>query len=166
MKKLLSISVIALVGLILLPASASAHAGVITTVPSQDQVLTAMPQEISMTFSEDLLTIDGKEVNTISLNHFDGPPVEIGEVRVQGATISASIPESEYESGVYEVTYSIVSADGHKVTDSYTFSLNAPTLYVAPAAKEPSRGVIPAPIVGAIIVVVVIGGFYLFLRRK
>jgi hypothetical protein len=166
MKKVLAISVISLMSFILFPSAASAHAGIVSTTPSQDQVLTAMPQELSITFTEDLLTIDGKAVNTISLTHFDGPPVEIGEVSVQGARISAAIPESEYESGVYEVTYSIVSADGHKVTDSYTFSLNAPTLYVAPAAKEPSKGVIPTPIVGAIIVVIVIGGIYLIARRK
>ena len=143
---------------------AFAHAGVVGTSPSQDQVLTSMPNEISITFSEELLTITGQEVNTLSLTHFDGPQVEVGEIKISGTTLSATIPEGEYESGVYEVFYRIVSADGHKVSDSFTFSLNAPALISEPVVEK-GDGVIPAPIALAITILVALGG-YLALRAS
>ena len=157
------ISLISL-AILFLPVSANAHAGVVSTSPAQDEVLNVMPSEISITFSEELLTISGQEVNTISLSLFDGPQVEIGDIKVSGATLSATIPEGEYDSGVYEVFYRVVSADGHKVSDSFTFSLNAPALISEPVVEK-GDGVIPAPIVASIAIVLALGG-YLALRAS
>jgi methionine-rich copper-binding protein CopC len=162
MKRML-ISLISL-AVLLVPVNANAHAGVVGTSPTQDQVLTSMPKEIAVTFSEELLTIANQEINTLSLNAFDGPPVELGEIKISGTTLSATIPAGEYASGVYEVTYRIVSADGHKVSDSFTFSLNVPALISEPVIDS-GDGVIPAPIAMAIAIVVILGG-YLALRAS
>ena len=161
-----ALRIFGILALMFVPVSANAHAGVVATLPEQDQVLSSMPTEISIKFSENLLTISDQEVNTISLTHFDGPPVDISGITVTGSTLSAVVPEGEYESGVYEVSYTIVSADGHKVTDSYTFSLNAPTLYTAPVARSEGDGVLPLPIVFAIAVVVALGGFLALRARR
>ena len=118
------------------PTAAFAHAGVVATSPAQDEVLTAMPAEISVEFTEELLTISGEKVNSISLTHFDGPAVELTDLIVDGRVISAKIPEGDYEAGTYEVFYTIVSADGHKVSDSYSFSLNAPLIAPAPISEH------------------------------
>jgi methionine-rich copper-binding protein CopC len=162
MKRIL-ISLISL-AVLLVPVNANAHAGVVSTSPSQDQVLNEMPSEISITFSEELLTIAGQAVNTLSLTAFDGPPVEISEITVSGTQISAVVPAGEYASGVYEVVYRIVSADGHKVSDSFTFSLNAPALIAEPVLEK-GDGVIPAPIAASIAIVIALGG-YLALRAS
>ena len=162
MKRIL-ISLISL-AVLLVPVNANAHAGVVSTSPSQDQVLNEMPSEISITISEELLTIAGQAVNTLSLTAFDGPPVEISEITVSGTQISAVVPAGEYASGVYEVVYRIVSADGHKVSDSFTFSLNAPALIAEPVLEK-GDGVIPAPIAASIAIVIALGG-YLALRAS
>ena len=159
--------ILGIFAILLVPVNANAHAGVVSTIPERAQELTAMPSEISVTFSEDLLLIDGQDVNTISLTLFAGEPLDITDMKVDGATISAKIPEGAYQSGIYEVNYKVVSADGHKVSDSYTFSLNAPTLYAAEgAAEENESGVIPLPIVGAIVIVVILGGFFALRARN
>ena len=147
------------------PATAFGHAGAVSTSPAQDEVVTVMPAEIKVVFSEELMTITDKEINTISLTHFDGPPVEITDVKVSGATLSATVPQGEYEPGVYEVNYRIVSADGHKVSDSFTFSLNTPVTTSVPYVEDEGDGVLPLPIVGAIAIVVILGG-YLALRAR
>jgi methionine-rich copper-binding protein CopC len=126
------------VALLLTPVSAHGHAGVVGTAPTQDQVLNEMPKEISITFSEELLTIANQEVNTLSLTAFDGPSVELGNVIVAGSKISASIPSSEYAPGVYEVAYRAVSADGHTISGSYRLYLNTPSEDVAPVEKHQS----------------------------
>ncbi len=163
MKKLFSLALVIVFSLGFSPAAFS-HAGVVSTTPTQDQELTAMPTQLEVTFSEELLTLGDKQVNTISLTLLDGPAVELSNIQVVGATISAQVPEGEYESGTYEVFYTIVSADGHKVSDSYSFSLNAPTLYAEPMASEKKDGVLPTPILTAILILIVVGGIYA-LRR-
>ena len=165
MRKFALLALFLFIGNLLLPNSAQAHAGVVSTFPSQDEVATVMPAEIKVVFSEELMTITDKEINTISLTHFDGPPVEITDVKVTGTTLSATVPSGDYEPGVYEVNYRIVSADGHQVSDSFTFSLNAPVTTSAPSVAEEGDGVLPLPIVGAIAIVVILGG-YLALRAR
>lgn len=165
MKKCFVFIYAVLLSMVLFPAAGFAHAGVVSTFPVQDEVVTMMPMEIKVVFSEELMTITDKEINTISLTHFDGPPVEITDVKVSGTTLSAAIPAGVYESGIYEVTYRIVSADGHKVSDSFTFSLNTPVTTSVPYVEDEGDGVLPLPIVGAIAIVVILGG-YLALRAR
>jgi methionine-rich copper-binding protein CopC len=167
MKKKLSISIFSLFLAVAASSQAFGHAGVVSTSPLQDQELTVMPAEISITFSEELLTITDQEVNAISLTAFDGPPIELTDINVVGAVINAQVAPGEYQSGTYEVNYKIVSADGHKVTDSFTFAVNAP-LIAPPTGEdddEDGEGVIPPPIVVAIAILIVLGGF-LALRSR
>ena len=166
MRKYFGCVAFALLAAALFPVSSSAHAGVVSTYPVQDEVVTVMPTEVKVVFSEELMTITDKEINTISLTRFDGPPVEITDVKVSGTTLSASVPAGDYESGIYEVTYRIVSADGHKVSDSFTFSLNAPVTTAAPNVEDDGDGVLPLPIVGAIAIVVILGGYFALRARN
>ena len=165
MKKSL-IALFALATLLLSPTVAFAHAGVVTTAPVQDQVLMSMAREISIQFSEELLTIENQDVNTISLTELDGPAIELENVTVDGAFLKAEIPIGDYAPGTYEVNYRIVSADGHKVSDSFTFSLNAPAVTATAVPVEDGDGVIPLPIVAAIAIILIAGGFLLFRARK
>ena len=166
MRKLL-ITLFALIAILYSPSAAFAHAGLVSSNPEANKEITAMPSEISLTFTEDLLTLGDKNVNTISLNLLDGPEVPLTNITVKGAVITATVPQENFESGSYEVFYSIVSADGHKVSDSYRFSLNAPTLLTAPTpAAETGKGVIPLPIVAAIVIVLLLGGYFALRARN
>lgn len=152
--------------LLLVPVGANAHAGVVSVAPAQDQVLMSMASEISIQFSEELLTIANKDVNTLSLTELDGPPIELENIRVEGEYLKADIPNGDYAPGTYEVTYRIVSADGHKLSDSFSFALNAPAVIAAPVITDEGDGVIPLPIVGAIVILTLTGGILIFRSRK
>ena len=162
----LSIALFAMIALVVAPTAASAHAGLVSANPAANVEITSMPVEIKLTFTEDLLTISDKQVNTISMTDPKGAEVTLTEVAVAGAVLSANLPEATFDSGSYTVTYSIVSADGHKLSDSYSFSLNAPTLYVAPAPAPSQHGAIPLPIALAITVVIGIGGYLVLAKRR
>ena len=161
-----------LAALLMVPVYANAHAGVVATSPSQDQVVTTMPTEISVTFSEELLEISDKEVNTLTVADPDGALIENLNPRVEGPTLIATLPAAdnesgEYPSGLYTVNYRVVSADGHEVTDSYTFSLNAPMLLATESpANQGGDGVIPLPILISILTLLVAGGILLIRLRK
>ena len=150
----------------LVPVGANAHAGVVSVSPAQDQVLMSMASEISIQFSEELLTISNQDVNTLSLTELDGPPIELENIRVEGEFLKAGIPTGDYAPGTYEVTYRIVSADGHKLSDSFTFALNAPAVTAAPVTTDEGDGVIPLPIVAAVVILILAGGFLIFRGRR
>ena len=162
----LLVSLFALLALVVAPAAASAHAGLVSANPEANKEVTVMPQEITLTFTEDLMVLGEADVNSISMNLLDGAEVPLADIKVNGATLSATIPEGNYESGTYEIFYKIVSADGHKLSDSYAFSLNAPTLLIAPAPAKESHGVIPFPIVCAIALVITLAGLFIYRSRK
>jgi methionine-rich copper-binding protein CopC len=150
--------------------AAFAHAGLVSANPEANKEITVMPDHISLTFTEDLMVIGEKNVNTLSLTYKQSADaavtINLTDVQVEGATLSAAVPADDYQSGTYEISYSIVSADGHKVSDSYRFSLNAPTLLIAPVpAKDAGHGVLPLPIVGAIALVIALGGLFAFRAR-
>ena len=163
-------TVISLISLtiLLVPVNAAlAHAGLVSSTPAANSEVNVMPSEISVTFTEELMTIGGKEVNSISLNLMDGAEVTLTDVKVDGAVLSATVPAGEYESGIYEVFYKIVSADGHKLSDSFSFSLNGPTLYTtAEPVADQGDGVLPVPIVVAIALVIALGGFFALRARN
>jgi methionine-rich copper-binding protein CopC len=146
--------------------TAIAHAGLVSANPAANVEITAMPVSVELTFTEDLMTLGDKNVNTISMTDPSGNPVNLSELAVNGALLSANLPEATFESGSYTVTYSIVSADGHKLSGSYSFSLNAPTLYQEPTPEPSQLGVIPLPIALAIAVVIGIGGYLVLNKRR
>jgi methionine-rich copper-binding protein CopC len=169
MRKALSIALLALTTVLAFPSNAFAHAGVVATSPSADQVVTVMPSEISVTFSEELLVVSDKEINTLAVTAPDGSLVEDLKSRVEGSALIATVPalENEYPSGIYTVDYRVVSADGHEVTDSFTFSLNAPTLLATQTPAEDSgTGVLPMPILISILTLLLAGGILQIRLRK
>jgi methionine-rich copper-binding protein CopC len=135
-KTLLALFFALLATAIITPTAAYAHAGLVSANPAANSKVNVMPREISLTFTEDLMVLGDKEVNTLGLNLMDGPEVPLTDVKVAGAVLTATIPAGDYEAGTYEIFYKIVSADGHKLSDSYSFSLNAPLIAPAPAVDH------------------------------
>ena len=177
MRKLLVIT-FALTALFINPTSAIAHANVVSSIPTAGGSTSFMPDRIQITFTENLLQLEGKKVNSISLSymkHSDlGLAVPLTDVKVEGTTLSAAVSAGQYETGNYNVSYSIVSADGHKLDGSFLFTLKSfgSTLQsAAPSATpvssdEDGDGVLPLPIVGAIAIVVILGGFFALRARN
>jgi methionine-rich copper-binding protein CopC len=159
--------VILVAAILLVPVNAAfAHAGLVSSNPAANTEVTLMPNEISLTFTEDLMVLGDKSVNSLSLNLMDGAEVTLTDLKVDGAVLSAKVAPAEFDAGTYEIFYTIVSADGHKLSDSYSFSLNAPTPLIAPAPEKDGHGVLPLPIVAAIALVLLLGGFYAFRARN
>lgn len=114
---------------------ASAHATLIGTDPAEGEVLAETPDAVTFTFDEPVaLTEEAIEV-------FDarGEPVAV-EATTADEVVTADLPE-ELPDGTYVVTFRVVSADGHPVAGSLTFSIGAPSQSVVPpdVAAEPTR---------------------------
>lgn len=106
---------------------ATAHTSVVKTVPVYKSTLTEMPQAIYIEFTDVLMTLGDKKVNSIELTGPDGSPVVIESTSIDQRTLTVQLPEQSYQDGTYLVSYRVVSADGHSISGSYELYLNTPS---------------------------------------
>ena len=121
-------------------APAVAHTTLVYSVPGRYQIVATFPNEITLSFGEDLLTIDEKVINSFKVISSSGNSVKLSPPRIQGATISASLNDSAPDFGIYTVSYRIVAGDGHVVQGSYNFRYQSENLGDDPAEGQSEEG--------------------------
>jgi methionine-rich copper-binding protein CopC len=101
--------------------SANAHAQLASSVPRKNQTIKMLPNLVWLEFDGDLITLDGKAVNELTVTNSKKVRVDIGGSIVGGARISTKLKPG-LPSGKYMVSYRIVSEDGHPVDGSFSFT--------------------------------------------
>jgi len=101
--------------------SANAHAQLTSSVPRKNQTVKMLPNLVWLEFDGDLITLDGKAVNELTVTNSKKVRVDIGGSIVGGARISTKLKPG-LPSGKYMVSYRIVSEDGHPVDGSFSFT--------------------------------------------
>ena len=113
-------AVLGLAGVLLFAAPASAHSYLVSSTPTADETLTELPEEFSITMNENLLDLAGDGTGFGMLVRDDaGLYYGDGCVTISGATLST--PAALGEAGTYTLIYQVVSADGHPVSEEFTF---------------------------------------------
>ena len=110
---------LALLVLVARPVPAQAHASLVETTPFDGQSLTASPDEVVLTFSEDV------QAPTGSLRVFDndGNRVDSGLQRDVTTDAVAVAITAELQRGAYIATYRVVSEDGHVIRGAFVFTI-------------------------------------------
>ena len=121
MKKFLVAALILSHGVCLI-SGASAHAEIAQTSPTKNAILAQPPKSVWIEFSESLLTLDTKVVNTLTVTNSKGKRVDKSPTIISGARATKKILGA-LKKGKYLVTYRVVSEDGHPVKGSYYFSV-------------------------------------------
>ncbi|SCG18673.1 hypothetical protein GA0070610_5024 [Micromonospora echinofusca] len=171
--------------LLLVPAApAAAHNTLRAASPADGDRLATPPTRVTLEFTQRL----DPTFTTIALSDAARRKIPTGAPAVDGTKGTVTVDETLGE-GTYTVAYRIVSADGHPVQGSYTFTVAAggdtaggPT--AAPAAAPPAAGSAAAAtgpaaatgsdgsgtgvvaLVAAGGLVAVLGGVALLLRRR
>jgi methionine-rich copper-binding protein CopC len=129
-----AVGLLAGLALLLGATPALAHTRLLSSDPTDGASLdTAPPEHVSLTFNETMTP----GFSTITVVGPDGARYETGQVGAEGGTVSiALLPLGA--AGRYEIGYRVVSADGHPVTGSVTFTLTTPGPGATTAAPEPS----------------------------
>jgi copper transport protein len=104
-------------------APAAAHAYVVDTDPLDGSVLTASPDRLRVTFNESIRLPS----DAVELYDSTGKPVP---VRVDGRGSGFTASPERLAAGTYALTWRIVSADGHPVAGSLSFSVIRPSATV------------------------------------
>jgi copper transport protein len=105
---------------------AAAHATLLSTDPAEGEVVAETPDVVTFTFDEPVSLTEG----AIQIFDAAGEPVE-ATAASEDEIVTADLPE-ELPDGTYVVAWRAVSADGHPVSGSLTFSIGAPSETVVP----------------------------------
>ncbi|MFE4537150.1 copper resistance protein CopC [Streptomyces scopuliridis] len=161
---------------------AAAHTELVSSSPSGDATLDLLPEHVTLTFSDTMTQKYAKIAVTAS----DDSSVAAGEPRVAGKEVTLALKPGS-TGGRYTVGYRVVSADGHPVAGSYTFTVESVTApspsasaappvdtSASPAVVSPgpgeasgsSSGVGVPVLAGAGVLVVTGAGAYLVFRKR
>jgi methionine-rich copper-binding protein CopC len=132
-----------ILALMVAPTAAVAHSAEVEVDPTPGATLTRIPAVASVTFDEApkqadvvLATPDGT-VRTLT-THIDGP------------TVTVRLP-SGGPRGKYRLSYRVVSADGHPVSGTATFTVTTgPRPHAAPVSTDRAQTVLPIPMIAVL----------------
>lgn len=101
---------------------ASAHAELIKSFPVANSTLTKAPKYVQLEFGEAITTLKGKAANSITV--LDAKSRKIGTSKI---SIKKNIARVEItgklSSGLYRISYRVVSADGHVLKAQFKFKI-------------------------------------------
>lgn len=110
-------TVIGLALALLWATPANAHAQLLETDPQDGSEVGAAPEEVVLTFNENIEQIGAEVVITDG----DGTEVQDGDPQITGPDLTQPLA-ADRSAGEYTVQWRVVSADGHPVSGEFTFS--------------------------------------------
>jgi methionine-rich copper-binding protein CopC len=123
---------VASAAIVLLPQAAEAHAALISSSPSDGDVLGGAPAEVVLTFDEDV-----RPPAFVSVIAPDGANVADGEAAIDGPTVTQPL-RLVPEQGAYSIGYRVVSDDGHPVTGAIHFTVDPKHATSTPVPTSPT----------------------------
>lgn len=117
------ISIAVLTGLFLAmsPAASYAHADLVETVPAEGEAATTAPEELRLVFSDDIELAFAR----VEITGPDETAIETGPLTHDGDDAKTIVVPviGELTSGTYNVAWSVVASDGHRMDGSYTIEI-------------------------------------------
>lgn len=176
MKKLLStVTAVAFATMLVTPTFAHTH--LTETNPADGATVTEAPSELFLQF-------DGQvgEGSFVELTNSAGEEVTVPNIAIGDKNMTATLAEPLTNDN-YTVAWSIISADGHPLQGSYTFTINAPVVETPaeePVVEEVETTVATETepvqeesssnntilIIAGVLAVVIIGSMFALLKRK
>lgn len=127
MKK--TISILALLVLLLVPSAVYAHTGLQSSNPANGATVSEPLKDIKMVFNTEIGSLSSFELRAA-----DGTSMKVTDRKVDGSTMSGSA-ESALSDGEYTVVWKIVGRDGHPVENKFSFTVKSSGQ--APAQQPP-----------------------------
>lgn len=101
------------------PGAASAHSELISSTPADGSRLDAAPAQVVLTFSEDIRP----EGALVQVTDGEGLAMTDGKLTLDGPKVTQPL-SAQLHPGNYTITYKVVSADGHPISDAIAFTLS------------------------------------------
>ncbi|MET9953665.1 copper resistance CopC family protein [Streptomyces sp. NPDC006339] len=99
---------------------AAAHTDLDSSSPAREALLSAPPSQVTLTFSDPM----NQKYAKVAVATADGASAAQGAPQVTGKSVALPF-RTDITDGRYTVGYRMVSADGHPVSGSYSFTIEA-----------------------------------------
>lgn len=157
-----------LVSLVLTPTAATAHGGGVKTNPDHGEVLEQLPAEATVSFGQAPTKAD------VVLETPAGTVVKL-KTQISDTTVTVVLPPTGPR-GDYTLSYRVVSADGHPVDGSATFTVTtgpepaattpAPAETVRPSTADGTGGWSSLAMAGGAALIALAAGLLFWLMRR
>lgn len=137
-----SIGVLVVLSVLGLAGPAVADDELASSYPAASATAPGTPAEISLTFTGEVRNVD--DATKIEVFTQDGRMVAEGPPEIVGATVTQNL-SGEPAVGELTVRWSVVSSDGHPVSDEYTFTVQESDVTSTTASPTPSPTPSSAP---------------------
>jgi methionine-rich copper-binding protein CopC len=146
-------AVVAAAAVLMIAAPASAHDEVVSSTPASGATVTTAPDQVVITFSNNLLSLADNSGTAMTVVDSAGADWVAGAPVVAADAVTVPLKPG-MPNGAYDVTWKVVSSDGHPTSGEYTFTVAAtepaPVSSTAPSATDspsatPSQIPAPAP---------------------
>jgi hypothetical protein len=130
------VGILAVFAILVGMSPAGAHAELESSDPQDGETLSSAPAAIRFVFGEEILP----EGNAVTLTDVASDTrLEVGPVDVEGDTVSVAWPTAS-PAGEFRAAYRVVSADGHPIDGTITFTVGQAvgTVDATPAAVSAS----------------------------
>lgn len=132
-----AVTLAVLAALLVVPAGpAAAHARLIASEPAANATLDTAPEQVVLTFNEAVEA----EFGQLQVTGPDGERLDAAPFTAEGAVAESPLTVATTP-GTYTVAYRVLSADGHPVEGSFTYTLSE----AAAAVPEPTAEPTPEP---------------------
>lgn len=101
----------------LISTTAIAHVHLAQTVPPRESEVSMAPEMLSLTFSAEVRLIK------LVLTNSQGTAIDFGFKPVVKAAKTVSFPVPALPADDYDVEWTVMGNDGHKMEDSYSFTI-------------------------------------------
>ncbi|PPG01687.1 copper resistance protein CopC [Rathayibacter sp. AY2B7] len=140
-----ALAALALAGVLIGTAGpVQAHDQLISSTPGSGEHFTNSPAEVTLTYSEDVLTIGA----LVLVTDMDGIDHVSGPVELTDSTVTAPL-EAALPGGSYDLKWRVVSADGHPIAGVVPFTVGDGASAQAAAAAESTPTVEPTVVAAA-----------------
>ncbi len=117
---------------------AAAHTSLVGSDPAKDASVASPLTAVVLNFSEEI----NPAFADVAVTSADGRNWVSGSASVEGPRLTVAVGPERLTNGLYTVSYRVVSADGHPVSGSYTFTIagvpERPSPTTAPAVQHPA----------------------------
>ncbi|MGB3354384.1 MAG: copper resistance CopC family protein [Mycobacterium sp.] len=126
---------------------AAAHTSLVGSDPVNGATVVSPLTAVVLNFSEEI----NPAFADVAVTSADGRNWVSGSASVEGPRLTAALGPDRLTDGLYTVGYRVVSADGHPVSGSYTFTIAgvrdqpSPTIAPSPATPSSAEPSVPAP---------------------
>lgn len=151
--------------------ASGAHTALVSSTPVDNSIIKEFPSKISLKFNEPLLTLGGQKSNYFELISPSGESLQLDEFMIDESRISAEVQGAIDLPGRYEISYRVVSSDGHVVKGAIRFqfiSKSSPPEdgdeAAISVADESAR--VPVELVAGLIIIALFSGLWIYSRAK